>query len=61
MAEFSVKTTWLKAIEAGFYDMWPMLTMKAIAKYFFKLAEIQKVSQDNQGRVLVQHRRKTSK
>ena len=33
-AEYPTKTTWLKAIEAGFYATWPMLTSKAVKKHY---------------------------
>ena len=33
-AGYPTKTTWLKAIEAGFFATWPMLTAKAVKKHF---------------------------
>jgi hypothetical protein len=33
-AGYPTKATWLKAIEAGFYATWPLLTMKAVQKHF---------------------------
>jgi predicted aspartyl protease len=33
-AGYPTKATWLKAIEAGFYATWPMLTAKAVRKHF---------------------------
>jgi hypothetical protein len=33
-AGYPTKATWLKAIEAGFYTSWPLLTAKAVKKHF---------------------------
>ena len=39
---FPMKATWLKAIWAGFYATWPMLTTRAVMKYSLELDETQK-------------------
>jgi hypothetical protein len=41
-AGYPTKATWLKAIEAGFYATWPMLTAKAVRKHFPEHDETQK-------------------
>ena len=33
-AGYPTKATWIKAIDAGFYATWPMLTSKAVRKHF---------------------------
>jgi hypothetical protein len=33
-AGYPTKTTWIKAIEAGFYATWPLLTVKAVKKHY---------------------------
>ena len=33
-AGYPTKPTWIKAIDAGFYATWPMLTSKAVRKHF---------------------------
>jgi hypothetical protein len=33
-AGYPTKATWLKAIDAGFYATWPLLTSKAVKKHF---------------------------
>ena len=33
-AGYPTKATWLKAIEAGFYATWPLLTAKAVKKHY---------------------------
>jgi hypothetical protein len=33
-AGYPAKATWIKAIDAGFYATWPMLTSKAVRKHF---------------------------
>jgi len=33
-AGYPTKTTWLKAIDAGFFKTFPLLTSKAVRKYF---------------------------
>jgi hypothetical protein len=33
-AGYPTKPTWIKAIEAGFYTTWPLLTAKAVRKHF---------------------------
>ena len=45
------KTTWLKAIKAGFYITWPMPTATAVKKYFPASDETQQVHmcQNKQG------------
>ena len=39
---YPVKSTWLKAVKAGNFVGWPLLTEKNIAKYFPDTAETQK-------------------
>jgi hypothetical protein len=41
-AGFPTKATWLKAIAAGFYSTWPLLTTKNVNKYFPESEETQK-------------------
>jgi hypothetical protein len=41
-AGYPTKTTWLKAIEAGFYATWPMLTTKAVRKHYPETKETPK-------------------
>jgi hypothetical protein len=41
-AGYPTKPTWLKAIEAGFYATWPLLTAKAVKKYYPKTEETPK-------------------
>ena len=50
-AGFPTKTTWLKAIKAGFYTMWPMLTATAVMKNYPESNETQKghMHQNKQG------------
>ncbi|KAL7506393.1 hypothetical protein ACHAXN_005053 [Cyclotella atomus] len=33
-AGYPIKASWIKAIDAGFYATWPMLTAKAVRKHF---------------------------
>ena len=42
MAGFPTKATWIKAIKAGFYATWPMLTTAAANKYFSEFGKMQK-------------------
>ena len=41
-AGFPTETFWIKAIQAGFYAMWPMLTATVIIKYYPESDETQK-------------------
>jgi hypothetical protein len=41
-AGFPTKSTWLQAINAGFYATWPMLTTKNVSKHFPESEETQK-------------------
>ena len=41
-AGFPTKTSWLKAINAGLFVSWPMLTARAVAKYFSESTKTQK-------------------
>jgi hypothetical protein len=41
-AGYPTKATWLKAIEAGFYATWPLLTAKAVKKHFPETVETPK-------------------
>ena len=41
-AGFPTKLTWLKAIRAGNYESWPMITVKNVNKYFPESKETQK-------------------
>ena len=50
-AGFSTKAMWLKAIKAGFYATWLMLTAITVIKYFPESEETQKghMQQNRQG------------
>ena len=41
-AGFPPKATWLKAIHAGNYNTWPMITVQTVNKFFSKSKETQK-------------------
>ena len=41
-AGYPTKATWIKAIEAGNYATWPLLTTKAVKKYFPEADETSK-------------------
>ena len=41
-AGYPTKATWLKAISAGFYATWPLLTVKAVKKYYPEAEETPK-------------------
>ena len=41
-AGYPTKTTWLKAIEAGLYATWPLLTAKAVRKHYPEMKETPK-------------------
>jgi hypothetical protein len=41
-AGYPTKTTWIKAIEAGFYATWPLLTAKAVKKHYPETKETPK-------------------
>jgi hypothetical protein len=41
-AGFPTKATWLKAIGAKFFSMWPLLTTKNVNKHFPESEETQK-------------------
>jgi hypothetical protein len=41
-AGYPTKTTWIKAIEAGFYATWPLLTVKAVKKHYPETKETPK-------------------
>ena len=41
-AGFPPKVTWLKAIRAGNYDSWPMISIRNVNKYFPESNEMQK-------------------
>ncbi len=41
-AGYPTKATWLKAIEAGFYTSWPLLTTKAVKRHFPEAPETAK-------------------
>jgi hypothetical protein len=41
-AGYPTKATWLKAIAAGFYTSWPLLTTKAVKKHFPEAPETAK-------------------
>ena len=49
-AGFPTKSTWLKAIKADFYAMWPMLTATVVMKHYPESHETQKghMHQDKQ-------------
>ena len=36
VAGYPTKTTWIKAINAGFFAMWPLLTAQVANKYFLE-------------------------
>jgi hypothetical protein len=40
--EYPVKSTWLKAIKAGNYIGWPMLTERNVNKYYPETSEMPK-------------------
>ena len=50
-AEYPAKTTWIKAINAGFFALWLILTMKAVDKYSSESTKTQKghMQQQRQG------------
>ena len=39
---FPVKSTWIKAIEAGNFKGWPLLTVKKVKKYYPETTETPK-------------------
>jgi hypothetical protein len=41
-AGYPTKTTWIKAIKAGFYTTWPQLTVKAVKKHYPETKEMPK-------------------
>jgi hypothetical protein len=41
-AGYPTKATWIKAIDAGFFATWPLLTSKAVRKHFPEAAETTK-------------------
>ena len=42
VCEYPVKSTWLKAIKAGIFVGWPLLTVNNVAKYYPETVETPK-------------------